>query len=69
MFVFQSKQMAICQSNVELIKHLSTLLIEECGATEEYARSAEVQRLSARYEDLVTRARAKEQRLRELRYV
>ncbi|KAJ9575112.1 hypothetical protein L9F63_007773, partial [Diploptera punctata] len=57
-----SKLIATCESSIELIKRLSTLLIEECGATEEYARSEVVQRLS----DLISKAKAREQRMREI---
>lgn len=69
MFLLQSKLMATCQSSVELINHLSMLLIEESHVSEEYARAREVRDLSARYEQLLSQARAREQRMREARFV
>lgn len=59
------KLIATCQSSVELTKHLSTLLIEESHVSEEYARTREVHDLIARYDELVSQARAREQRMRE----
>jgi hypothetical protein len=59
--------MATCLSSVELIKHLSMLLIEESHVSEEYARTREVHELSARYDQLLSQARAREQRMRESR--
>jgi hypothetical protein len=63
----QPKLIATCQSSVELTKHLSTLLIEENHVSEEYARTREVHDLTARYDQLVTKARAREQCLQESR--
>jgi nesprin-1 len=57
--------MATCQSSVELIGHLSAMLISESHVSEECARASEVRELTARYDDLVSRARAREQRIRE----
>jgi hypothetical protein len=65
----QPKLIATCQSSVELTKHLSTLLIEESHVSEEYARTREVHELTTRYDQLVSKARAREQCLRESRWV
>lgn len=61
----QPKLLATCQSSVELISHLSTTLISESHVSEECARTSEVCELTARYDHLVSQARAREQRIRE----
>jgi hypothetical protein len=66
-FALQSKLLATCQSSVELMKHLSTSLIEESHVPEECARTREVCDLSARYDQLVSQARAREQHMQESR--
>lgn len=63
----QSKLLATCLSSVELIKHLSMLLIEESHVSEEYARTSEVHDLSVRYDQLLSQARAREQHMQESR--
>jgi hypothetical protein len=65
----QPKLMATCQSSVELIGHLSAMLISESHVSEECARASEVRELTARYDHLVSRARAREQRIRESKWV
>jgi len=57
--------MATCQSSVELIGHLSAMLISESHVSEESARASEVRELTAQYDHLVSRARAREQRIQE----
>jgi hypothetical protein len=41
------------------------MLINECHVSEECARTSEVLELTAQYDHLVSRARAREQRIRE----
>lgn len=41
------------------------MLISESQVSEECARTSEVSELTARYDDLVSRARAREKRIRE----
>lgn len=62
-----SKLTANCQSSVELIKHLSNLLITECECTEDEARCIEIESLVERYERLLALARKREQHIRNLR--
>lgn len=59
----QAKLIGSCQSSIELVNHLHGLLSEE----EKYAKSIEVEDLTTRYEDLLRRARAREQQIRELK--
>nr|CAD7603271.1 unnamed protein product [Timema genevievae] len=61
-----SKVVASCESSVELIRHLNTLLVEESGLSDEQARTRDVQRLSVRFDELLARARQREQRLRDV---
>lgn len=63
-----AKLIATCQSSVELVKHLNQLLLSESNCTDEQARSVEVQNLITRFEDILIRARIREQKIRELRY-
>lgn len=58
---------ATCQSNVELVKHLHDLLINECDATEEEALGEEVYYLIRRFETLLVTAKEKEQKIKEMR--
>lgn len=55
-----SKLISNSQSSVELMNHLSTLLITECFSTNEEAEVNEVSELCAQYETLVALWRAKE---------
>ncbi|XP_071454287.1 muscle-specific protein 300 kDa-like [Hetaerina americana] len=61
------KMIGLCHSSVELVKHLSSLLLRECGVTEEEARTAEVHNLCVQYDALVAIAKAREQHLRSVR--
>lgn len=58
-----------CLASTELVKHLHDLLINECDATDVEASSEEVEELLERYRILLVKAKEKEQKLRELRYV
>ncbi|XP_063222937.1 muscle-specific protein 300 kDa-like [Bacillus rossius redtenbacheri] len=62
-----SKTVASCESSVELVRHLSALLVAECGVSEEQARAREVQELSDRFQALRAQAREREQQLRDIR--
>lgn len=52
-----------CQSSVELINHLSNLLITEYFCSDEDAYAAEIANLSSRYASLTTTWKSKEQQL------
>lgn len=56
-----------CQSNVELLHHLSNLLVTECFCSDEEAEVAEVTKVSSRYDALLTLWKSKEQQI-ENRY-
>lgn len=64
-----SKLSANCQSGVELIKHLSSVLLLECGCDEDEAQTSQVNILVERYEKLLLLAKKREQHIRSLRYV
>lgn len=64
-----AKAIANCQSSVELLNHLSTILITECYGTDEEAAVVEVAEISARYETLISLWRARERQQQENRYV
>ena len=61
--LLQAKLIGSCQSSVELIKHLHNLLSDK----ENLAKANEVAELSIRYEDLIKRARGREQQIRDLK--
>lgn len=56
-----------CQSSVELLHHLSNILITECFCSDDEAAVAEVTNISARYDALLTIWKSKERQL-ENRY-
>lgn len=56
-----------CQSSVELLHHLSNLLITECFCSDEEAATAEVALISSRYDALMAIWKSKERQL-ENRY-
>lgn len=56
-----SKAVASCQSSIDLIKHLSTLLIGECGSTSEEALSDIVLELTLLFATLQTQWKTKQQ--------
>lgn len=64
-----SKLISNSQSSVELMNHLSTLLITECFSTNEEAEVNEVAELCAQYETLVALWRAKERQQESNRLV
>lgn len=64
-----SKLISNSQSSVELMNHLSTLLITECFCTNEEAEVNEVSELCAQYETLVALWRAKERQQESSRLV
>lgn len=57
------KLISKCQSSVELVNHLSGILVTECFCTDEEAAVAEVNRIKSRYEALVALWKAKERQL------
>lgn len=63
-----AKIIAASQSSIELIKHLNALLLTESECTDEEARTQEVNSLIAKFDDLFVRAKARELKIRELRY-
>lgn len=54
---------------MELVRHLHSLLVGDEKLSNEAAKGPEVAVLTVRYEELLLRARTREQRIRELRYV
>lgn len=58
-----------CQSSVDLVKHLSSLLVEECGASDEEALSDQVAALVLRYQQLLAKKQTQEKERREARWV
>lgn len=64
-----SKAISVSQSSIELVNHLSTILITECFCTDEEAQVLQVAELSARYQTLVSLWKAKERQQAENRYV
>lgn len=63
-----AKAIASCQSSVELLNHLSTILITECYATDDEAAVGDVADISAKYETLVSMWRVKERQQQDNRY-
>lgn len=61
--------MTACQSSVDLVKHLSALLVEECGVSDEDALCEEVATLVLRYQQLSAKRQAQEKERREARWV
>lgn len=57
-----------CQSSVELLHHLSNLLITECFCSDEEAATSEVSNISSRYDALMAIWKSKERQL-ENRYI
>lgn len=57
-----------CQSSVELLRHLSNILITECFCSDEEASADRVASLSSRYEELIISWKSKERQL-ENRYL
>lgn len=64
-----TKAISNSQSSVELLNHLSTILITECFCTNEEAAVVQVAEISARYEMLVALWKAKERQHEQNRYV
>lgn len=62
-----AKIVAACQSSIELINHFHEVLLNECDATPEEARTDEVKKLTALFEALLVKAKAREQKIRELK--
>lgn len=62
-----AKLTGTCQSSIELIKHLHDMLVKECEATDEEVKTEEVQYLVQKFDELLVRAKQKEQKIRELR--
>lgn len=57
-----------CQSSVELLHHLSNILITECFCSDEEASVTEVSEVTARYKALLTTWKSKERQI-ENRYI
>uniref|UniRef100_A0A182JPP9 KASH domain-containing protein n=1 Tax=Anopheles christyi TaxID=43041 RepID=A0A182JPP9_9DIPT len=60
-----SKASAACESSIELIKHLSTLLLSECHASAEEAFSVRVKEETERYQRFLTVWKEKQEQLEE----
>lgn len=63
-----AKAISVAQSSVELVNHLSTILITECFCTDEEAEVLQIAELSARYQTLVSLWKARERQQAESRY-
>lgn len=59
-FARPSKVIGACESSVELIEHLRTVIRDECQGTEEECEQVEVERLGKRFQLLIGMWRAKE---------
>ncbi|XP_052870403.1 muscle-specific protein 300 kDa-like, partial [Anopheles cruzii] len=64
-----SKASAACESSIELIKHLSTLLQSECSATASEACAGQVLHEVERYQRLLAEWTEKQQQLEESRII
>uniref|UniRef100_A0A182LS31 KASH domain-containing protein n=1 Tax=Anopheles culicifacies TaxID=139723 RepID=A0A182LS31_9DIPT len=60
-----SKASAACESSIELVKHLNTLLISECHATTEEAFSTRVREETERYHRFLAEWKQKQEQLEE----
>lgn len=63
----QAKCTAACQYSIDLLRHLSQLLREQCQTTDEEACTSQVDALAVEYQQLLTRKQAKEREEREAR--
>lgn len=63
----QAKCTAACQYSIDLLRHLSQLLREQCKATDEEACTSQVDALTLDYQQLLARKQAKEREEREAR--
>ncbi|XP_046685133.1 nesprin-2-like isoform X1 [Homalodisca vitripennis] len=61
------KCVAACQSSVDLVRHLSGLLVEQCGLTPEEACSKQVETLVTRYQQLLAQKQATDREDQEAR--
>jgi len=61
-----AKCLAACQSSVDLVRHLSSLLVQQCGATEQQACAGEVDQLEQRYQQLLAQKQTEDRERREL---
>lgn len=61
------KATASCESSHELVRHLHSLLVQQCNMTPDQALGEELRVLEDRFLALVERARAREKEIRELR--
>lgn len=64
-----AKLIGSCQSSIELARHLHGLLRQDEKLSDNDAKTNEVDELVGRYEELITRARAREQQIKEIRSV
>lgn len=62
-----SKAAAACEASHELVRHLHTLLVQQCGLTPDQALAEEVRVLEERFLALRERARLREREMRDLR--
>lgn len=63
----QAKLLGSCQSAIELAKHLHELLVNDGNLSNETAKISEVNELIERYDNLLIRARLREQQIRDIR--
>ncbi|XP_034243004.1 nesprin-1-like [Thrips palmi] len=61
------KATAACEASHELVRHLHSLLVQQCGMTPDQALAEEVRVLEERFHALRDRARLREREIRDLR--
>lgn len=59
----------VCQSSVDFVKHLRTILSDQDAANIELAKQTEIQYLIERFNKLLSEAHSREQHFRDVRYV
>jgi len=57
----------MCQSSVDFVKHLSTLLSDQNSASPELEKQTEIQYLTERFSTLLAEAHSREQHFRDVR--
>ncbi|KAF5292002.1 hypothetical protein FQA39_LY14119 [Lamprigera yunnana] len=61
-----AKLLASSQSSIELMNHLHNILVNECDASDEEARTEDVETLTNRFNNITAKAQQREVKIREL---
>jgi hypothetical protein len=69
MICFQVRLIGVCQSSVDFVEHLRTILSDQNAANLELAKQTEIQYLIERFNKLLSEAHSREQHFRDVRYV